>query len=72
MVRRSRSLSNSGVRHDDPPRYDLVVDRISHEVPLSGLIETAGPEGTIIINNPFWWSADDKVLYYSPRRPNWA
>ena len=23
-----------GVRHDDPPRYDLVIDRISHEVPF--------------------------------------
>ena len=22
-------------------------------------------EGTIIINNPFWWSADDKFFNYS-------
>ncbi len=23
-----------GIRHDAPPQYDLVVDRISHEVPF--------------------------------------
>src|SRR5262245_632588 len=23
-----------GVRYDDPPKYDLVIDRISHEVPF--------------------------------------
>ena len=23
-----------GVKHDDPPKYDLVIDRISHEVPF--------------------------------------
>lgn len=25
-------------------------------------------EGTIIINNPFWWSADDKFFNYSLAR----
>ena len=23
-----------GIRYDDPPKYDLVIDRISHEVPF--------------------------------------
>ena len=23
-----------GIRHDAPPRYDIVIDRISHEVPF--------------------------------------
>ena len=23
-----------GIRHDAPPKYDLIVDRISHEVPF--------------------------------------
>ena len=55
-----------GVRHDDPPRYDLVVDRISHEVPFyRATLKRLALEGTIIINNPFWWSADDKFFNYS-------
>lgn len=55
-----------GVRHDDPPRYDLVVDRISHEVPFyRASLKRMALEGTIIINNPFWWSADDKFFNYS-------
>src|SRR5215475_1408159 len=55
-----------GVRHDQPPRYDLVVDRISHEVPFyRATLKRLALEGTIIINNPFWWSADDKFFNYS-------
>ena len=55
-----------GVRHDDPPRYDLVIDRISHEVPFyRATLKRMALEGTFIINNPFWWSADDKFFNYS-------
>jgi hypothetical protein len=55
-----------GVRHDDPPRYDLVIDRISHEVPFyRATLKRMALEGTLIINNPFWWSADDKFFNYS-------
>ncbi len=55
-----------GVRHDAPPRYDLVIDRISHEVPFyRATLKRMALEGTIIINNPFWWSADDKFFNYS-------
>src|SRR3954470_7877197 len=55
-----------GIRHDAPPQYDLVVDRISHEVPFyRATLKRMALEGTIIINNPFWWSADDKFFNYS-------
>ncbi len=55
-----------GIRHDSPPAYDLVVDRISHEVPFyRATLKRMALEGTIIINNPFWWSADDKFFNYS-------
>ena len=55
-----------GVRHDDPPFYDLIIDRISHEVPFyRAFLKRAALEGTIVINNPFWWSADDKFFNYS-------
>ena len=55
-----------GVKYDDPPQYDLVIDRISHEVPFyRATLKRLALEGTIIINNPFWWSADDKFFNYS-------
>src|SRR5216117_2956335 len=55
-----------GIRHDAPPSYDVVIDRISHEVPFyRATLKRMALEGTIIINNPFWWSADDKFFNYS-------
>lgn len=55
-----------GVRADESRRYDLIVDRISHEVPFyRGFVKRCALEGTIIINNPFWWSADDKFFNFS-------
>lgn len=55
-----------GIRHDAPPKYDLVIDRISHEVPFyRATLKRMALEGTIVINNPFWWSADDKFFNYS-------
>lgn len=55
-----------GLRYDDPPRYDLIIDRISHEVPFyRALMKRCALEGAIIVNNPFWWSADDKFFNYS-------
>src|ERR1700694_813203 len=58
-----------GVRHDAPPAYDLVIDRISHEVPFyRATLKRMALEGAIIINNPFWWSADDKFFNYSLAR----
>jgi hypothetical protein len=58
-----------GIRHDAPPSYDLVIDRISHEVPFyRATLKRMALEGTIIVNNPFWWSADDKFFNYSLAR----
>ena len=58
-----------GVRFDEPPRYDLVIDRISHEVPFyRATLKRLALEGAIIINNPFWWSADDKFFNFSLAR----
>ena len=55
-----------GVKYDDPPKYDLVIDRISHEVPFyRATLKRMALEGTMIINNPFWWSSDDKFFNYS-------
>jgi hypothetical protein len=55
-----------GVRLDEPRRYDIIIDRISHEVPFyRAFLKRAALEGTQIINNPFWWSADDKFFNFS-------
>jgi hypothetical protein len=55
-----------GVRHEGALDYDLIIDRISHEVPFyRAFLKRAALEGTIVINNPFWWSADDKFFNFS-------
>jgi hypothetical protein len=42
------------------------VDRISHDIPFyRGYLKNAVLTGTKVINNPFWWSADDKFFNYS-------
>ncbi|MES3629162.1 MAG: hypothetical protein PPP56_03235 [Longimonas sp.] len=51
------------VRMDAAPKYDVIIDRISHEVPFyRSYLKWAALKGTYIINNPFWWSADDKFI----------
>lgn len=48
------------------PRYAVIVDRISHDIPFyRALLKHASLNGTIIVNNPFWWSADDKFFNYT-------
>lgn len=65
----AENMTLGGVRHDAPPQYDLVIDRISHEVPFyRATLKRMALEGTFVINNPFWWSADDKFFNYSLAR----
>lgn len=48
------------------PRYAVIVDRISHDIPFyRAFLKHAALHGTAIINNPFWWSADDKFFNYT-------
>ncbi|MCB1025908.1 MAG: hypothetical protein KDB79_16045 [Acidobacteria bacterium] len=55
-----------GIRLDEKKRYDVIIDRISHEVPYyRGTLKRMALEGTHIINNPFWWSADDKFFNFA-------
>jgi hypothetical protein len=43
--------------------YDVVLDRISHEVPFyRTYLKCAVARGVQVVNNPFWWSADDKFF----------
>ena len=55
-----------GTRMGEPARYRVIVDRISHEVEYyRGYLKHAVLQGTYVINNPFWWTADDKYFNYS-------
>jgi hypothetical protein len=55
-----------GVKMAEPSRYAVIVDRISHDVPFyRAYLKNAALDGAYIINNPFWWSADDKFFNYS-------
>jgi len=43
--------------------YDVLIDRISHEVPMyRSYLKKAVLDGKTVINNPFMWSADDKFF----------
>jgi hypothetical protein len=56
----------AGTRMSDPPEYRVIVDRISHEVDYyRGYLKWAAMNGTYVINNPFWWTADDKFFNYA-------
>ncbi len=52
-----------GDHHDGSVPYDVLIDRISHEVPMyRSYLKKAVLEGKTVINNPFMWSADDKFF----------
>ncbi len=54
------------IRMDEPLRYRVIVDRISHDIPFyRAYLKNAALAGTTVINNPFWWSADDKFFNYA-------
>jgi len=43
--------------------YAVILDRISQDVPFyRAYLKNAAISGTAVINNPFWWSADEKFF----------
>jgi glutathione synthase/RimK-type ligase-like ATP-grasp enzyme len=53
----------SFVKDDGVFAYDLILDRISHEVPFYRTwLKCAVASGVKVVNNPIWWSADDKFF----------
>ena len=47
----------------EPCGYDVVIDRISQDVPFyRAWLKNAALTGTAVVNNPFWWSADEKFF----------
>lgn len=46
-----------------PTEYAVIIDRISQDVPFyRAYLKNAALNGTAVINNPFWWSADEKFF----------
>ncbi len=63
---RAEAVSIGAIRMDEPQRYRVIIDRISHDIPFyRAFVKNAALTGTAIINNPFWWSADDKFFNYA-------
>ena len=59
-------VQTGAARMAEPCGYDVVVDRISHDIPFYRTwLKNAALAGAQIINNPFWWSADDKFFNYA-------
>jgi hypothetical protein len=59
-------VETGAVHLDKPSPYAVIVDRISHDIPFyRAYLKHAALNGTVIINNPFWWSADDKFFNYT-------
>lgn len=55
-----------GITLDQLFEYDVILDRISQDVPFyRAMLKVAALNGVRIINNPFWWSADDKFFNYA-------
>src|SRR6266513_5823233 len=46
-----------------PTEYAVIIDRISQDVPFyRAYLKNAALTGTAVVNNPFWWSADEKFF----------
>lgn len=56
-------VSIDKVMQGEPTEYAVIIDRISQDVPFyRAYLKNAALCGTAVINNPFWWSADEKFF----------
>lgn len=63
---RAESLLVGGVKMAQSSGYRLIVDRISQDVEFyRAFLKNAVLSGTTVVNNPFWWTADDKFFNYA-------
>uniref|UniRef100_UPI0025C54BA4 ATP-grasp domain-containing protein n=2 Tax=Ignavibacterium TaxID=795750 RepID=UPI0025C54BA4 len=59
----AESLKVNKVIQGEPIGYDVIIDRISQDVPFyRAMLKNEAICGTAVINNPFWWTADDKFF----------
>lgn len=51
------------VQQGGSDEYAVIIDRISQDVPFyRAFLKNAASTGTAVLNNPFWWSADEKFF----------
>ncbi len=63
---RAEHVKMGGVLMSRPSGYSVIIDRISHDIPFyRAWLKYEALNGAHIINNPFWWSADDKFFNYA-------
>jgi hypothetical protein len=61
MIAEAVSIDN--VEQAKSDEYAVIIDRISQDVPFyRAYLKNAAITGTAVINNPFWWSADEKFF----------
>ena len=54
------------VKMAEPSGYRVIIDRISQDIQFyRAYLKNAALSGTFVINNPFWWTADDKFFNYA-------
>lgn len=59
----AEAVSIDKVIQNKATEYAVIIDRISQDVPFyRAYLKNAALTGTAVINNPFWWSADDKFF----------
>ena len=59
----AEAVSIDKVMQGEPSGYAVIFDRISQDVPFyRAYLKNAALCGTTVINNPFWWSADEKFF----------
>lgn len=59
----AESLKVNKVIQGESIGYDVIIDRISQDVPFyRAMLKNEALCGTAVINNPFWWTADDKFF----------
>ncbi len=63
---RAEFIHQGAARLDRASAWRVIIDRISHQVPFyRAFLKHAALHGAAVVNNPFWWSADDKFLNYA-------
>lgn len=59
----AESVSIHKILQAEPLAYAVIIDRISQDVPFyRAALKNAAITGTAVLNNPFWWSADEKFF----------
>lgn len=59
----AEAVSIDQVTQGESSGYAVIIDRISQDVPFyRAFLKNAALCGTAVINNPFWWSADEKFF----------